>query len=113
MLSAYRLQSVIKSSVRCISSIPPPTKEIDSVDVFLKKIGRDAHQVAASKIPSWDALFTMTTEEFKTAGLQPRQRKYILRWREKFRQGEELMPLPVMRKLHGGERKRKAMGKGR
>lgn len=42
----------------------------------------------ASKIKSWDALFTMTAKEMREAGIEPpRKRKYLLWWRERFRQG--------------------------
>ncbi|ORY81530.1 IGR protein motif-domain-containing protein [Protomyces lactucae-debilis] len=84
---------------------------IADVDTFLKKIGRDLHKVAAPKITEWPQLFQMSAHDLKEAGLSPRQRKYLLLWREKYRQGEEPYALPVMRKKHGGERKRKAAGK--
>ena len=102
------------NQTRLISSaanVPEPSTTVDSVSTFLHKIGRKTHEAAASKIPDWPALFTMSSTDFKTAGLSPRERKYILRWREKYRRGEELTQLPVMRKQHGGERKRKALGK--
>jgi len=42
-----------------------------------------------SKIPSWDALFTLSSTELRELGVEPpRSRKYLLRWRERFRQGQ-------------------------
>jgi hypothetical protein len=84
---------------------------VPDVDTFLTKIGRDMHKVASAKITEWPQLFTLSAHDLKEAGLTPRQRKYLLLWREKYRQGEELEALPVMRKKYGGERKRKAAGK--
>lgn len=47
--------------------------------------GLKAH---SSKIPSWDSLFTMTSAQLRSAGVEPaRTRKYLLWWRERFRQG--------------------------
>jgi IGR protein motif len=40
-----------------------------------------------SKIPSWEALFKMSSEEFQEAGIEPtRKRRYLLWSRERFRQ---------------------------
>jgi hypothetical protein len=40
-----------------------------------------------SKIPSWEALFKMTSQEFQEAGIEPtRKRRYLLWCRERFRQ---------------------------
>lgn len=37
-------------------------------------------------IPSWEALFTLNSDELKTAGVEPaRARRYLLWWRERFR----------------------------
>jgi hypothetical protein len=42
----------------------------------------------ASKLPSWEKLFTLSSTELREAGLEPaRQRRYLLRKREKFRKG--------------------------
>ena len=41
-----------------------------------------------AKIPSWEALFTLSSEQLKESGLEPpRARRYLLWWRERFRQG--------------------------
>jgi len=43
----------------------------------------------ASKLQSWDELFTLTSSQLKERGLEPaRARRYLLRWREKYRRGE-------------------------
>lgn len=42
----------------------------------------------ASKFPSWDKLFALTSTELRDLGIEPaRQRRYLLRKRENFRQG--------------------------
>jgi hypothetical protein len=43
----------------------------------------------ASKIPSWKALFSLSSAQLKELGIEPpRSRRYLLRWREKFRNGQ-------------------------
>jgi hypothetical protein len=43
----------------------------------------------ASKLQSWDELFTLTSSQLKERGFEPpRARRYLLRWREKYRRGE-------------------------
>lgn len=74
---------------------------VDSVETFLNRIGRGMQAAVGSKITDWDKLFTMTSFDLKEAGLTPRQRKYLLRWQEKYRQGDELYALPVMKKIGG------------
>lgn len=68
--------------------IPKPIPFIPDHTAFLRAIGRglSAH---ATKIPSWDALFTLTSPQLKELGVEPaRSRRYLLQWREKFRNGE-------------------------
>lgn len=67
--------------------VPKPTPFIPDQTAFLTAIGRglSAH---AGKIPSWDALFTLTSPQLKELGVEPaRSRRYLLHWREKFRNG--------------------------
>jgi IGR protein motif len=67
--------------------VPPPTPFVPDVQTLFKLIGRNTAQHAA-KIPSWEALFTLPSEKFKALGIEPAAaRKYIFRWRERFRQG--------------------------
>lgn len=71
-----------------IPPAPKPTPFIPDHASFLTAIGRglSAH---ASKIPSWDALFTLSSHQLKELGVEPaRSRKYLLHWRQKFRNGE-------------------------
>ncbi|KAL5122021.1 telomere length regulation protein [Pleosporales sp. CAS-2024a] len=68
--------------------IPKPTPFIPNLTSFLTAIGRglSAH---ATKFPSWDAFFTLTSAQLKELGIEPaRSRRYLLHWREKFRNGE-------------------------
>lgn len=49
-------------------------------------IGRDLKQ-HADKFPTWEALFTLTTDQLRELGVEPpRARRYLLRWRQKFRE---------------------------
>ncbi|KAK3197029.1 hypothetical protein GRF29_1536g312454 [Pseudopithomyces chartarum] len=71
-----------------IRPAPKPTPFIPDHTSFLTAIGRglSAH---AAKIPSWEALFTLSSHQLKELGVEPaRSRKYLLHWREKFRNGE-------------------------
>lgn len=68
--------------------VPKPIPFIPDHTAFLSAIGRglSAH---ATKIPSWEALFTLTSPQLKELGVEPaRSRRYLLHWREKFRNGE-------------------------
>jgi len=65
--------------------IPSPTVFVPNAETFLSLIGRNL-STHASKIKSWKALFSLTSAQFKDLGIEPpRSRKYLLRWREKFR----------------------------
>ncbi|KAI0873625.1 IGR protein motif-domain-containing protein [Hypoxylon argillaceum] len=101
-LSQAILQSPIRSlgnSARAASTststsapeppqIPPPTPLVPDVTTFLTVIGRDLKQHAA-KIPDWEALFTLSSEQLRELGVEPpRSRKYLLRWRQRFRLGQ-------------------------
>ncbi|KAF2764804.1 hypothetical protein EJ03DRAFT_346040 [Teratosphaeria nubilosa] len=67
--------------------IPRPTPFVPDVPTFLTLIGRGLSAQAA-KIPSWDALFSLTSDQLKDAGVEPaRARRYLLWWRERFRNG--------------------------
>ncbi|KAG9234462.1 IGR protein motif-domain-containing protein [Amylocarpus encephaloides] len=68
--------------------IPAPTPFVPDAQTFLTLIGRNLSQ-HATKIPSWNALFSLTSAELKELGIDPpRTRRYLLRWREKFRRGQ-------------------------
>ncbi|KAK5164138.1 telomere length regulation protein [Saxophila tyrrhenica] len=67
--------------------IPKPTPFVPDVQTFLTLIGRGLSQ-HASKIPSWDALFNLSSDQLKESGVEPpRARRYLLWWRERFRNG--------------------------
>ncbi|KAK3398950.1 IGR protein motif-domain-containing protein [Sordaria brevicollis] len=68
--------------------IPKPTPFVPDVNTFLTLIGRDLKQYA-DKFPTWEALFTLTTDQLRELGLEPpRTRRYLLQWRQKFRDGK-------------------------
>lgn len=68
--------------------IPPPTPFIPDATAFLTVIGRGLSK-HASKIESWDALFSLTSPQLAELGVEPpRARRYLLRWRDKFRNGQ-------------------------
>ncbi|KAL1983923.1 hypothetical protein VTN96DRAFT_9776 [Rasamsonia emersonii] len=91
-----RLLNVFVTSNRCVRclhqksgapSVPSPTPFVPDVQTFLTLIGRDMVK-HASKFSSWDKLFSLTSAELRDLGIEPaRQRRYLLRWREKFRRG--------------------------
>ncbi|KAF2480757.1 IGR protein motif-domain-containing protein, partial [Neohortaea acidophila] len=68
-------------------SIPKPTPFVPDVQTFLTLIGRNLSQ-HATKIPSWEALFTLSGQQLREAGVEPaRARRYLLWWRDRFRNG--------------------------
>lgn len=86
--------SVTRQCIRCLHQntetprVPAPTPFVPDVETFLSLIGRGMSK-HASKLPSWDKLFTLSSAELRDLGIEPaRQRKYLLRKREKFRRGQ-------------------------
>ncbi|KAF2733748.1 hypothetical protein EJ04DRAFT_553182 [Polyplosphaeria fusca] len=86
--------SISKPSIRHLQHsiptppIPKPIPFIPDHASFLTAIGRNlsAH---TPKIPSWDALFTLTSTQLKDLGVEPaRSRRYLLHWLDKFRAGD-------------------------
>ena len=68
--------------------VPAPTPFVPDAETFLTLIGRNLKN-HASKIPSWEALFSLTSTQLRDLGVEPpRARRYLLRWRDKFRRGE-------------------------
>lgn len=85
---------VTRQCVRCLHQnsevprVPSPTPFVRNVETFLSLIGRGMSK-HASKLPSWDKLFTLSSAELRDLGIEPaRQRRYLLRKREKFRNGQ-------------------------
>ncbi|KKA28357.1 hypothetical protein TD95_000196 [Thielaviopsis punctulata] len=67
--------------------IPAPIPLIPDVPTFLRVIGRDLVQYA-DKFPSWEALFTLSSEQLRELGVEPaRSRKYLLQWLQRYRNG--------------------------
>lgn len=60
-----------------------------NAQLFLKMIGKDCLQHAGEKIKSWEDLFTWRREKLKEVGVPVKQRRWILRWVSKYRQGVE------------------------
>lgn len=68
--------------------VPPPTPFVPDVPTLLKLIGRNMKKYA-TKLPAWDDFFRLSSPEMRDMGIETAQdRRYILRWREKFRKGE-------------------------
>jgi hypothetical protein len=77
-----------KSAQPQLPLIPEPIPFVPDVETFLKVIGRDLKQ-HASKFPTWDALFTLSSDQLRELGVEPpRTRRYLLRWRQRFREGK-------------------------
>lgn len=70
------------------SSVPKPTPFVPDPSTFLTLIGRGL-STHASKFPTWDSLFTLSSDQMKELGIEPaRSRKYLLWWRDRFRNGQ-------------------------
>ncbi len=68
--------------------MPAPTPFVPDVQTFLTVIGRGLGQHAA-KFPTWEALFTLTSEQLRELGIEPpRTRRHLLQWRQRFRRGQ-------------------------
>ncbi|KAI8645644.1 IGR protein motif-domain-containing protein [Parasitella parasitica] len=93
MLSAVR-SSLIRGvryshSSAVNSTIPSPRGQTQDVASFLKAIGRGCEEFAG-KYESWDHLFTTGSRVMKTdMGINTKQRKYILSWLQRYRNGVE------------------------
>ncbi|KAL8340514.1 hypothetical protein RB601_006560 [Gaeumannomyces tritici] len=67
--------------------IPAPIPLVPDVATFLKVIGRGLSQ-HASKITTWEALFTLTSDQLRELGVEPaRTRRYLIEWRQRYREG--------------------------
>ncbi|KAI2608372.1 IGR protein motif-domain-containing protein [Hypoxylon fragiforme] len=71
-----------------IPEIPRPTPFIPDVQTFLTVIGRGLSQ-HVSKFPTWEALFSLSSEQLRELGIEPpRTRRYLIQWRQRFRRGQ-------------------------
>lgn len=68
-------------------SIIPRRRHGLTVESFLEKIGKNCIE-HKDKFEAWEDLFTMKTEIMKLKEIPIIQRKWILKWVEKYRQGE-------------------------
>lgn len=85
--------SFVQTQLRCLHAkvdakdIPKPTPFVPDSQTFLTLIGRKMSQ-HAQKIPDWNALFSLSSPQLRELGVEPaRSRRYLLHWRNKFRQG--------------------------
>ncbi|KAL1865453.1 telomere length regulation protein [Paecilomyces lecythidis] len=85
--------SITQQCIRCLHKntaprpVPSPTPFVPDVPTFLTLIGRDMSK-HASRLTSWEQLFTLSSSELRELGIEPaRQRRYLLRQRERFRNG--------------------------
>ncbi|KAM3516076.1 hypothetical protein MY11210_000358 [Beauveria gryllotalpidicola] len=85
--------SAFSGQIRCLHktrpppTIPKPRPFVPDAETFLKLIGRGLSR-HASKFPSWEALFTMTSVQLKELGVEPpRTRRYLLQWMQRYRKG--------------------------
>lgn len=69
------------------SHIPAPSPFVPDSKTFLTLIGRNLIQHAA-KLPTWQDLFSYTSEQLRKAGVEPaRTRRYLLWWRDRYKKG--------------------------
>ncbi|RKF56709.1 putative igr protein domain-containing protein [Erysiphe neolycopersici] len=85
--AAESLERKPLSAKRRFFWVPRPSKFCPDVNTFLSLIGRNMSE-HASKFPGWASLFRLESPELKRLGIEPpRTRRYLLLWREKYRQG--------------------------
>ncbi|CUS12945.1 unnamed protein product [Tuber aestivum] len=100
---------------RCLhDSLPPPpvpatTSRTPDVPAFLRQIGRNTIQ-HAPKFETWEQFFSLTSGQLRNLGVEPpRDRRYILHWRERYRVLNGDVVLKEHKrgvKVDGGERRR-------
>lgn len=80
-------QSIRPLSQKVVPSVPSPTPFVPDVPTFLTLIGREMSK-HSSKITSWEQLFASSADQLRSLGIEnARQRRYLIRKREKFRNG--------------------------
>eukprot|EP01114_Cavostelium_apophysatum_P016312 TRINITY_DN4607_c0_g1_i1.p1 TRINITY_DN4607_c0_g1~~TRINITY_DN4607_c0_g1_i1.p1 ORF type:complete len:275 (-),score=32.82 TRINITY_DN4607_c0_g1_i1:37-861(-) len=94
-------------TLRYLSMPIPEARYGMSVPLFLKLIGKDCLQHAGEKIKTWEDLFTWRRNKLKEQGVPIKQRRWILRWVAKYRQGVEphAIRLKSLSKKHKAKRK--------
>ncbi|KAG0345086.1 hypothetical protein BG004_003968 [Podila humilis] len=98
---ARSISKVSTTGIRCFhggavkKAVPAPRGDITDPAAFLTKIGRNSVSVA-DKFKSWDHLFTASTAEMRgDMALSVKQRRWILSWIEKYRQGVDPYVIPA------------------
>ncbi|KAK6340811.1 hypothetical protein TWF696_009129 [Orbilia brochopaga] len=87
--------------------IPEPSSTAPDVSTFLTKIGRNMIQ-HESKFADWQQLMATTPQQLREMGIEPaRDRRYLIDWRERYRNGIAPTEYKRGRKIDGGERRRK------
>lgn len=83
-----RLQTRWASKDTQLPLVPSTLPFVPDVETFLTLIGRGLRQ-HAPKFPSWEALFSLTSDQLRELGVEPpRTRRYLLKWRQRFREGK-------------------------
>ncbi|KAI9347058.1 IGR protein motif-domain-containing protein [Pilaira anomala] len=77
------------------ATVPSVRGNIQDVPSFMKAIGRKCEDVAG-KFESWEQLFTTKSRAMKAdMGINTKQRKYILSWVERYRNGIEPQAISI------------------
>jgi len=67
--------------------VPEPRWGI-TIQIFLEKIGKGCAEYV-DKFESWEELMTLPSKTLKKRGIPTKPRRWILRWRNKYKCGEE------------------------
>lgn len=86
---------------------PQPSSEVPDVQSFLTKIGRNMSQYSG-QFDTWQSLINARGKTLKANGLDVRDRRYLLGWIERFKQGLPLKEIRRGKKKWGGERNARA-----
>ncbi|KAI9251840.1 IGR protein motif-domain-containing protein [Phascolomyces articulosus] len=88
-IRSLTIRGVRFSHTEATTAIPQPRGNIKEVEDFLKAIGRGCDEFAG-KFETWESLFTTNSRTMRNDfGIPTKQRKYILSWRELYKQGQE------------------------
>ncbi|KAI0460970.1 hypothetical protein LJB42_001299 [Komagataella kurtzmanii] len=87
--------------------IPAPSTSVPDVNTFLTKIGRNAEEHIEIFENDWSKFWNAKSSDMKEWGIEPQTRKYVLAWKERFRQGQEPYHIAKGVKKNGGERNAK------
>lgn len=80
-------QARLLHKTRAAPNVPATRPFVPDVQTFLTLIGRGLNK-HATKFPSWESLFSLTSPELKELGIEPpRTRRYLLQWMQKYRNG--------------------------